>query len=128
MKQLLKKSGIGLLLVCSACHADVPQNVQNTFTSTYKNASHISWDLEDNYYEAEFKIDNLNYSILYNNDAQVMETETEMKQIPIKIQDYIKINYSSQQIQFVAKIEKPNQPIQYEVELKDKEGFTFGVR
>ncbi len=70
---------------CGQSGKEVPQAVKTAFTQKFPDASQVKWDKEnDNEWEAEFKMNGMEYSANFDNAGTWTETEYEisLKEIP----------------------------------------------
>lgn len=123
---------IALLLVsftAFAKDAKVPKPVKDSFSKLYPKVTHVKWDKEGTDFEASFKVDGKDMSVLFSKDAILIETETEVEtsQLPQAAQDYISANFKDYKIKVVAKIVKVTGGVSFEAEItkgsKKKELF-----
>ena len=102
--------------------AAVPQTVKASFAKAYPTVKKVKWEKEDDNFEAEFKLNSIETSVVFNNTGEVLETETEisLKELPEAVLNKVKESYSVKDIEEIAKIET-KKGIQYEVEIELKE-------
>jgi hypothetical protein len=102
---------------------NVPDAVKTAFKAAYPNADDIKWEKEAANYEAEFELNDVEYSALYNANGTLIETEMEIKtsQLPQKALDYMNANYAGKKIKEAAKITDAQGTITYEAEVKGKD-------
>ncbi|MCY7410003.1 MAG: hypothetical protein LH473_07005, partial [Chitinophagales bacterium] len=84
----------------------VPSIIKAALQRDYPGITNVTWDAEDNDFEAAFKKNDNDMSALYDKTGHRKETETAIKtnQLPQAAQDYIHKNYSSYQLVEAAKI------------------------
>lgn len=126
MKQI-KNMGILLFVVAislSACgqevkKEDAPARVVSTMGELYPNVKKAKYEKEDANYEANFKIEKKEYSVLIDELGNVLETEIEIptSELPAIIMEYMKSNYPDKKIKETAIITKGDLT-EYEVEIK----------
>jgi hypothetical protein len=78
--------------------------------------------LEDAEYEAEFKINDVNTSASYSEDGTWLETESEIEvtSLPQAVIDGVNRDYNNATIYGASRIEKNNNTILYEADIKIK--------
>lgn len=98
--------------------SDVPQAVKTAFTAMYPDVKHIKWSLEDKKYEAEFKQNGVESSVLFEPNGTYYQTETEIpiSMLPEDVKDYISKNLAGKKIKEAAKITDAKGTITYEAE------------
>ncbi len=100
MKTLKMVSTVVLTSVMfSFCSAQdkVPQNVKDAFAKKFPTAKSVKWDKENsNEWEAEFKMDKLEYSANFLDDGSWTETEHEVneKDIPATVKNSLAQNFA----------------------------------
>mgnify|MGYP003597572893 CR=1 FL=1 len=102
-------------------HANVPAVVKQAFEKQYPGTK-AKWDKEDGKYEAGFKHNGHEMSVLYNANGTVDETEMEIPvtQLPAAATNYV-IQHKMGKISEAAKITKANGEVNYEAEVKGKD-------
>ncbi|MGC4042026.1 MAG: PepSY-like domain-containing protein [Flavobacterium sp.] len=102
---------------------DVPAAVKNSFYKQFPKASSLKWDKEGTDYEASFKINGQDESVIFNNHGNLLETETAIKtsELPKKALDYLNINYKNKKIKEAAKIVNQKGESTYEAEVNGKD-------
>lgn len=102
---------------------DVPTPVKTAFQKQYPNAEETKWEKEDGNYEAEFEIEEADYSVLIDASGNILETELEIgiEALPANLKDYVVKNYSGQKIKEAAKITDAKGIVTYEAEIKGKD-------
>lgn len=70
----------------------VPSVVKETFTKQYPNAKSAKWDKENADYEASFKMDGKDMSVLFDAKGMEKEVETDIKfsELPMPVQTALK--------------------------------------
>ena len=127
----MKKSAIllGAMFAVSFANAqkvsdkEVPTVVKNTLQKSYPNAKEIKWEKEKANYEAEFEVNETDYSLLIDVSGNILETEVEIKidELPAKAKEYVSKNYAGQKIKEAAKITDSKGVVTYEAEVKGKD-------
>lgn len=104
---------------------NVPQKVKNTLLQKFPNAKEVKWDKEGNNFEASFDLNDVDNSVLFNQEGKIVETEIEIKvnQLPKNALQYLNNNYKNQKIKEAAKIVTENGNTIYEAEIKGKDLF-----
>jgi hypothetical protein len=102
---------------------NVPDAVKIAFKAAYPNADDVEWEKEDENYEVEFELNDVDYSVLYTADGTLLETEMEIEteQLPQNVIEYMKANYADKKIKESAKITNNKGVVTYEVEIKGKD-------
>lgn len=123
-KLAFKVIGLILLLVL-ACDTDkkVPEKVLASFEQKFPGAKNVEWDMEnDSEWEAEFIMDEVEYSSNFTNDGQWTETEFELNisELPEEVQLVIASNYSDYNIEAIESSET-KEGIVYEIALEKGE-------
>ena len=113
---------LSFLLYSSTIHATVvPVAVKNAFQKKFPNAKKVKWEKEKtNEYEASFKLDRKEVSALYLTDGKLIEVETEIfdTELPKPVVESLNKKYPNIKISEVSKIERSDNSIVYEAELK----------
>lgn len=102
---------------------EVPTTVKNTLQKNYPNAKELKWEKEKGNYEAEFEVNETDYSVLIDVSGNIIETEVEIKidELPANAKAYISKNYAEQKIKEAAKITDSKGVVTYEAETKGKD-------
>ena len=102
----------------------VPDNVTMAFQKAHPKATDVSWDKEGMNYEANYKEDNNKFSVVINNEGNILETESEVdvSALPSGVVSYINNNYKGYTLSGAAKIVDSKGNIKYEAELKNAKG------
>ena len=125
----MKKSSliiIGVFAVTSLfaqtkTNKSVPLIVQSAFAKQYPTVKNVNWDIEATNYEASFDLNGLDNSALFNVNGKILETETEIKQLPKEILAALKAKYPNHKILETGKITNSKSVVTYEVEIKGKD-------
>lgn len=127
----MKKTTILLTTILSVISAnaqkvsdkDVPTVVKSTLRKNYPNAKEMKWEKEKYNYEAEFEVNETDYSLLIDTSGNILETEVEIKidELPTNVKAYISENYSGQKIKEAAKNTNNEGVVTYEAEIKGKD-------
>jgi len=103
----------------SKTHA-VPEKVQEAFKLKFPTATSVKWEKEnETEWEAEFKLDEKEYSTNFLSDGTWIETEQEItsSDLPKAVQQTLSKDFAGFKVEEVETTEKPNFK-GYEVELK----------
>ena len=113
---------LSFLLYASTIHATViPDAVKTAFQTKFPNAKKVKWEKEKtNKFEASFKLDRKEVSALYLTDGKLIEVETEIfdTELPKPVSESLNKKYPNIKISEVSKIERSDNSIVYEAELK----------
>jgi hypothetical protein len=98
---------------------DVPKVVTEAFAKEYPNTK-VDWDIEDDGYEAEFKLNGKDASADYDKNGNKLATEVEVSEseLPSSALTYLKSNYPKSKIKETAKIIDSKNVVTYETEIK----------
>ncbi len=113
-----------------AQQVNVPKSAKDTFSKLYPEATEVKWDKENQDYEASFKLNGKDMSVIFDKDGKVLETETaiEISQLPKGIDKYVMDYYKGYKITGAAKIVKANGEELFEAEItkgKEKKDLFF---
>lgn len=99
---------------------NVPANLKSNFKKSYPLATAVKWDKEKQNYEASFKLNNVDHSVLMDVNGTILETEvkTDLVKLPKVVLAYINTNYASTKPKGAAIITDNKGIITYEVEMK----------
>lgn len=117
---------IGTLAVTSLfaqtkTNKNIPLNVKNAFAKQFPSVKNVKWNKEDANFEADFDLNGLDNSALFNVNGNLLETETEIKDLPKDILAAVKAKYPNQKVLEIAKITNSKSVVSYEVEIKGKD-------
>jgi hypothetical protein len=96
----------------------IPTVVKNAFTKQFPTVKTVKWDKEETEFEASFDLNGLDNSVLFDAKGNVLETESEIKEVPKEILAYVKAKYPNHKITESAKITNAKGEISYEAEVK----------
>jgi uncharacterized lipoprotein NlpE involved in copper resistance len=98
---------------------EVPKVVTEAFAKEYPNTK-VAWDIEDDGYEAEFKLNGKDASADYDKNGNKLATEVEVREseLPSSALSYLKTNYPKSKIKETAKIIDSKNVVTYETEIK----------
>jgi uncharacterized membrane protein YkoI len=127
----LKFFGIMLFsasLFAGTINKDVPKAVKDAFDKKFPNAKSVSWDQENqSEWEAEFKMEGMDYSANFDNQGTWKETEHEIKEsdVPQNVMASLKKKFSDYKIK-ESEISETSSGMVYEFEVK-KSGKTMEI-
>lgn len=98
----------------------LPKAVKEGFAKQYPHAKAVKWDKEDADYEASFKHEGKELSVVLNAKGEVQEVETEISiaALPMPVQEALK----GKKVKEAAEIKKGGKTY-YEAEVKGKDLF-----
>jgi len=98
---------------------EVPKVVADAFAKEYPNTK-VAWDIEDDGFEAEFKLNGKDASADYDKNGNKLATEVEVSEseLPSSALSYLKTNYPKSKIKETAKIIDSKNVVTYEAEIK----------
>lgn len=102
-----------------SAQSTIPTAVQDAFAQKFPYAQEVSWEAEEDGYEASFQMEKLDFEALFSPTGQWLETEMEIQvsALPASVTESLNQNYGSYKILEAQKISTPTQAIAYEVEL-----------
>jgi hypothetical protein len=102
----------------------IPAVVLKSFVKDYPAITKVKWQKEESNYEAEFVIEKVETSVVYDASGNKLEVESEVgaDKIPVEAYDYIKKNFSGYKITETAQIVTSDNNLTYELELKGAKG------
>lgn len=106
--------------------AEVPASVKNGFAKKYPGAKVEKWEKEGADYEAEFDLNKVESSAVFDANGTFKELEQEIKTsaLPKAATDYCTKNYVGYKLSEAAKITDSTGKVMYEAEMsKGKEHF-----
>ena len=113
---------VGLLFSATTLKAiEVPDAIEKAFQQKFPTAKKVKWEKEkSNNYEVSFVMDNKEISALYSPEGQLKETETEISisDLPKAVVDALNKKHPNVKIDEAAKIERSDNSIVYETEVK----------
>lgn len=100
----------------------VPAAVRNAFAKAYPGQA-VKWEKEGNKYEAGFKQNGADISVLYTAGGEMTESETDIKAnaLPAAVISYVKSNRKGKEIKEAAKITTAAGVVTYEAEVDGKD-------
>ncbi len=123
MKALAIIAAIVFSLSLASCASaqDAPQKVKDAFLKKFPTAKSVKWEKEnDTEWEAEFKMDGMEYSSNFTQDGTWQETEHEIKMadVPQNVHNTLRNSYSDFKIK-ESEISETSAGMAYEFELKN---------
>jgi len=125
MKGLSKITPLMLvvLLACNTSAQNPPEAVLKAFTAKFANAKEVEWEKEeDSEWEAEFEMDEEEYSANFSNSGEWLETEMEIEteDLPKEILEVLASEFPGYEIE-EAETEKTPSGDFYELEIEKGE-------
>jgi len=122
MKKIILLAAIAISTVGCAQSKEkkeVPKVVTEAFAKEYPNTK-VAWDIEDDGFEAEFKLNGKDASVDYDKNGNKLATEIEVSEseLPTSALSYLKTNYPKNKIKETAKIIDSKNVVTYEAEIK----------
>lgn len=122
----MKNLAIAMALILTMCQteaqklksSDVPAVVKSSFEKSFT-VSRVAWEKEDANFEASFKADGKEVSVVLDGTGNILETETEIKKgaLPQAVLAALANEYKDYEVEEAAKIEAAG-VITYEVEVE----------
>lgn len=105
---------------------DVPAVVQAKFSSLFKVKANVKWEKEKSSYEATFKQDKMEVSVLFDVTGGILQTEKEIliSALPKAVSEYVIRNMGNKKITEAAEITDAQGRITYEAEV-EKTDYLF---
>jgi len=131
MKKTIISVALSLFIVCAFAeekNVTIPEGVKKVFTAQYPNATKVEWSLEKaGEYEAEFKINKAEMSVVYDAVGNLLETETEIEEseLPQAIKAKLAKDFEGYKIDEIEKSDAKGVTT-FEMEAK-KEKKEFGL-
>jgi hypothetical protein len=104
--------------------SSIPNEVTQSFKTTYPNQTDVEWESEGDYFESEFEVNGKEKSVVFDKEGNIVLTETEINtsELPAAVIQYLANNYSTVDIEEAEKIES-SEGLRYEVviEIDDDE-------
>ena len=98
----------------------IPVALKTAFQSQFPSAKDTKWEKEGNNFEAEFDLNKIEQSTVFDAQGNLLETEIgiEISQLPQGIFSYVKTNYPGQKIKEAARLTDAKGTVTYEAEIK----------
>ena len=115
--------GLGMVSCSEEASSETPTKVEDAFNTKFPNAKSVEWEKEnDTEWEAEFKLDGVDYSANFSNEGVWKETEhgIKIKELPEAVQSTLSSEFSEYKIEEAETVETPDFS-GYEVEIEKGE-------
>jgi len=121
-KDLIFSADGKLAPCCGSCKkkcCEAPEAVKAAFANAYKDVENVKWSKENNAWEAEFKMKDVEMSANYDTIGNLLETESEInvKDLPAEISKYVTKNLAGAEIKEAAKITDAKGKVTFEAEI-----------
>lgn len=118
--------GLGAAHAQKVKEAKVPGPVKEAFSKQYPSTKVEKWEKDGANYEAEFDVNNVETSAVYDSNGNFIESAVELKtaELPKGVTDYITNNLHGKKIREAAKITDATGRISYKAEV-DREDYIF---
>lgn len=102
--------------------AAVPAAVKASLAKHYPGVT-TKWEKEDGLYEASFKKDGKDMSVMITSNGTITETEVDLKiaDLPATVLTYVKEHYKGKSVKEAARITKADGTVNYEAEVNGKD-------
>jgi Putative beta-lactamase-inhibitor-like, PepSY-like len=99
---------------------DLPKAVKEAFATKYPKIKSVKWEKEEANYEAEFDLNKIESSAVFQAYGTFKELEQEIKiaELPKTVSEYCTKNFASYKLSEAAKITDANGKLMYEAEMK----------
>lgn len=121
MKKLIIVAIVAMFSTSALFATEVPEVVKKAFQQKFPTAKKVKWEKEkNNDFEASFILNDKEISALYSMDGQLKETETEIavSELPKSVIDALAKKDANAKIEEAEKIERSDNTIIYETEVK----------
>ncbi len=114
-------SAIGFSNAQTVKEAEVPDRVKVAFTKQYPNVKVEKWEKEGANYEAEFKLDYIETSAVYDERGKFIQTESEIHvaELPPAVTEYVNTNLGGKKVSEASRITDASGIVSYEAEVGD---------
>jgi uncharacterized membrane protein YkoI len=101
----------------------VPESVKTAFKQKFPTAQKVTWELDYENYEAEFKVNKKEMSAKFDKDGNWIETETPIKPSAInpEVKEFLSKNFAGFVVKEAEKVETAAKGVVYELEVKNGE-------
>mgnify|MGYP000995966918 CR=1 FL=1 len=102
---------------------EIPTIVKTGLQKQYPTVKNVKWEKEDGNYEASFKEQQTDYSILLTPKGNIVETEVAIsfEALPAPAKDYVHSHFANKKIEETTKITNAKGSVTYEVEVDEKD-------
>jgi len=116
-------ASVSLVNAQKVSEKEVPTAVKSSLQKNYPNAKELKWEKENANYEAGFEVGKIDYSLLIDASANIIETEVEISidALPANAKAYVTKNYQGKKIKEAAKITDAKGVVTYEAEVNGKD-------
>ena len=99
---------------------DVPALVTSAFAKQFPTIKEPKWEKEDGNYEANFDLNKVETTAVFDDKGTLLQTESEIKlsELPKVVLDYMKKTYPDRKIKEASKIKDAKGILTYEIETK----------
>ncbi len=103
----------------------VSEKVLNAFSSTFKNATEVSWHEYTEYYEVRFIQNNIDTRVKYDMDGNVIQAVRYYFEdgLPLLIKAKLKSKFADKKVFGVTEVAQDNQ-VEYHIVLEDEKTWT----
>lgn len=100
---------------------DLPEGLVTSFQKQYPSASHVKWEKEGANFEAEFDLNKVEQSVVFDTKGNMLEMEKEIQvsELPKGVAEYVTKMYKGAKIKEAAMITSSDGTVSYEAEIKD---------
>ena len=86
----------------------VPSAAKTKLKTLYPKAEKVKWDKEGANFEANFEVNDMEMSVIFNAKGTVLETETEIEEddLPAAVKNALKKDFAGYDVEEMSKIEK----------------------
>lgn len=125
MKYLILAISAISLMSCSLlpggeeiAETDVPSVVKNTFGNTFPQATEVEWETNQNNFEADFEVNNVDYSVVIDTTGNIVRQKHDitLKELPEAVTATIDHEFEDGKAEDAEKVEKDGE-IYYQVEI-----------
>lgn len=112
---------VAMFSASAKAQSNIPAAVKASFTKSYPTVKNIHWDKEKSDYEAGFKLNGKDISVLLDQQGNILETETgiDIKNLPSNVYVYLKSKFgTAYKINEAAMTVKADGTKVYEAEVK----------
>jgi hypothetical protein len=98
----------------------VPADVMTAFQKMFPKAEKVEWEMDKNTYEASFKSEGKEFSVLFDNTGNYLESEIEIpvKDLPQAVIESLKKAFPGSEIDEAEKVTLNDNSVVYEAEVE----------